>query len=101
MLQNFKNARIGILYKNKSERGDCNNYRRLSLLCVTGKVLAKVLLNSFQQLCKDVYSESECVFRAQRSAKAVIFAVRQLLKKPMNRDSLSSLLLLAWQKSLI
>ena len=79
--QDFKNAKITTLYKNKGERGDCNNYRGISLLSVTGKVLARVLLRRLQQLAEQVYPESLCGFRARRSTTAMIFAVRQLQEK--------------------
>ena len=79
--QDFKNAKITTLYKNKGERGDCNNYRGISLLSVTGKVLARVLLRRLQQLAEQVYPESQCGFRARRSTTDMIFAVRQLQEK--------------------
>ena len=40
----MRDAKIITLYKNKGERSDCNNYRGISLLSVTGKVFAKVIL---------------------------------------------------------
>ena len=41
--QDLKYANIITLYKNKDDRGDCNNYRGISLLSVVGKVFAKVV----------------------------------------------------------
>ena len=32
------------LYKNKDDRGDCNNYLGISLLNIVGKLFAKVVL---------------------------------------------------------
>lgn len=45
--QDFKDAKITTLYKNKGGRGDCDNYHGISLLCVTGKALARILLLAF------------------------------------------------------
>ena len=44
VLQDMRDAKIITLYKNKGERGDCNNYRGISLLSIVGKVYAQVLL---------------------------------------------------------
>ena len=42
----MRDANTVTLYKNKGDRGDCNNYRgiSLSLLNIVGKLFAKVLL---------------------------------------------------------
>ena len=37
--QGMGDSKIITLYKNKSERNDCNNYRGISLLSIVGKVL--------------------------------------------------------------
>ena len=44
----MKDAIIITLYKNKSHRGDCNNYYGISLLSVVGKLLAHVVLKRLQ-----------------------------------------------------
>ena len=45
---------ITTLFKNKGDRSDCNNYRDISLLCVAGKLFARVALRRLQQLAKGV-----------------------------------------------
>jgi len=40
----FRDTKIITLYKNKVDRRDCNNYRGISLLCIAGKVFARLLL---------------------------------------------------------
>jgi hypothetical protein len=79
--QAFKDAKISTLYKNKGERGDCNNYRGISLLSVTGKLLARILLSRLLAIAEDVYPESQCGFRSGRSTTDMIFTVRQLQEK--------------------
>jgi hypothetical protein len=79
--QEFKDAKITTLYKQKGDRGDCNNYRGISLLSVTGKVIAKLVLNRLQKLAEDLYPESQCGFRPCRSTTDMIFCVRQLMEK--------------------
>ena len=42
--QDMRDANIVTLYKNKDDRGDCNNYGGISLLNIVGKHFAKVVL---------------------------------------------------------
>ena len=46
----MKDASIVTLYKNKGNRGDCNNYCGISLLSIAGKLLAHVVLKRLQVL---------------------------------------------------
>ena len=43
--QDMRDANIIILYKNKEDRGDCNNYRGISLPNIVGKLFAKTCLD--------------------------------------------------------
>ena len=79
--QDMRDANIVTLYKNKGDRGDCNNYRGISLLSVVGKVFARVVLGRLQSLASRVYPESQCGFRAGRSTVDMIFSLRQLQEK--------------------
>ena len=62
----MRDANIVTLYKNKSDRGDCNNYRGISLLNIVGKLFAKVVLMKLRVLAERIYPESQCGFRAKR-----------------------------------
>ena len=64
----MKDANIVTLYKNRGERGNCNNYHGISLLSVVGKLLACVMLKRLLVLADRVYPESRCGFQANRSA---------------------------------
>ena len=77
----MRDAKIVTLYKNKGDRSDCNNYRGISLLSITGKVFARVVLNRLQRLAERVYPESQCGFRAERSTVDMVFSLRQLQEK--------------------
>uniref|UniRef100_A0A8C9WDN1 Reverse transcriptase domain-containing protein n=1 Tax=Scleropages formosus TaxID=113540 RepID=A0A8C9WDN1_SCLFO len=79
--QDMRDATIVTLYKNKGERSDCNNYRGISLLSVTGKLFAEVVLRRLQKIAQQIYPESQCGFRAGRSTVDMIFSLRQLQKK--------------------
>ena len=43
--QDLRDAVIITLYKNKTEKSDSSNHRGITLLSITGKILARVLLN--------------------------------------------------------
>lgn len=77
----MRNAKIVTLYKNKGDKGDCNNYRGISLLSVVGKVFARVVLMRLQHLAERVYPESQCGFRSSRSTIDMIFSLRQIQEK--------------------
>lgn len=77
----FPIAKIITLYKNKGDKGDCNNYRGISLLSVLGKVFSRILLVRLQKLAARVYPESQCGFRSGRSTTDMVFTVRQVQEK--------------------
>ena len=79
--QDLRDANIITIYKNKGSRGDCNNYRGISLLSIVGKLFARVVLKRLQVLANRVYPESQCGFRAGRSTIDMVFSVRQLQEK--------------------
>ena len=78
----MRDASVTRIYKNKGDRGDCNNYRGISLLSVTGKVIARAILTRLQTLAEAIYPDSQCGFRANRATTDMIFSVRQLQEKP-------------------
>lgn len=80
--QDFKDANIIHLYKNKGDRASCDNHRGISLLSIAGKIMARVVLNRItHHLLDDVVSESQCGFRSNRGTIDMVFAVRQIQEK--------------------
>ena len=77
--QDMRDANIVTLYKNKGDRGDCNNYCGISLFNIIGKLFTKVVLMKLQVLAERIYPESECGFRAK--IINMIFSLRQLQEK--------------------
>uniref|UniRef100_A0A2C9LA87 Reverse transcriptase domain-containing protein n=1 Tax=Biomphalaria glabrata TaxID=6526 RepID=A0A2C9LA87_BIOGL len=62
--QEFKDTSIIHLYKRKGNRQLCDNHRGISLLCIAGKILARVILNRLQHhLETGLLPESQCGFR--------------------------------------
>lgn len=77
----MRDAKIVTLYKNKGDKGDCNNYRGISLLSVAGKAFARVILSRLQKLAERVLPETQCGFRSGRSTTDMIFTLRQIQEK--------------------
>ena len=59
----------------------CDNWRRIALLDVVGKVVARVLQERLQKLAEDELPESQCGFGEGRSCTDMIFTIRQLVEK--------------------
>ena len=80
--QQWKNANIILVHKQKGDRAECGNSRGISLLSVAGKVLAKIMLTRLLEHIVDlVLPESQCGFRRGRSTIDMIFVARQLQEK--------------------
>ena len=80
--QQWKDANIILVHKQKGDITECGNSRGISLLSVAGKVLAKIMLTRLLEHIVDlVLPESQCGFRRGRSTIDMIFVARQLQEK--------------------
>ena len=86
MPDDFHDALIVSLYKKKGSKSDCGNYRGISLLSVTGKIFARVILNRLITVSEQTLPEAQCDLRPGRSTIDMIFAVRQLQEKCIERN---------------
>ena len=77
----MRDANIVTLYKNKGDKGDCNNYRGISLLNIISKLYPKVVLMKLRARAERIYPESQCGFRAKSATIDMIFSLRQLQEK--------------------
>ena len=72
------------LYKGKGAgKGEvCGNYRGITLLSSTGKILAGILLSRLNaEIVKTILPESQCGFRQSRGTTDMIFTARQIQEK--------------------
>ena len=77
--QDLRDAVIVSLYKNKGEKSDCSNYRGITLLSTTGKILAHILLNRLiPTIAQENTPESQCGFRSNRRTVDMTFVLRQI-----------------------
>ena len=83
VVQDFRDAIIVHLYKNKGDRNCCDNHRGIALLSIAGKVLARLMLNRLIKHIEKIglIPESQCGFRPNRGTSDMTFALRQLQEK--------------------
>jgi len=67
----------------KGDKTDCNNYRGISFLPTTYKILSNILLSRLIPYAMKIIGDHQCGFRRNRSTIDSIFCIRQLLEKKM------------------
>jgi hypothetical protein len=65
----------------KGDKTDYNNYRGISLLPTTYKILSNILLSRLIPYAKEIIRDHQCGFRRNRSTIDQIFCIRQILEK--------------------
>ena len=85
--QDFNDASIIHIYKRKGNQQACDNHRGISLLSISGKILARVLNCLNYHLEYGLLLESQCGFRKKDGTVDMVFAARQLLKKCEQKNS--------------
>jgi hypothetical protein len=75
-----KESVIVPIYK-KSDKTDCSNYRGISLLSTTYKILSNTLLSSLTPYAEEIIGDRHCGFRRNRSNIDHIFNIRQIFEK--------------------
>ena len=84
--QAWNDASIVTIFK-KGDQTDCGNYRGISLLSMTGRIFARILLNRLPtHITPEVVPETQCGFRCNRSTVDMIFCLRQLQEKCIEQD---------------
>ena len=65
----------------KGDKTDCNNYRDISLLPTTYKILSNILLSRLSPYAEEIIGDHQCGFRRNRSTPDHIFCIRQILEE--------------------
>jgi len=76
--EEWKESIIVPIHK-KEDKTDCNNYRCISLLPTTYKILSNILLSRSIPYAKEIIGDHQCGFRRNRSTIDHIFRIRQIL----------------------
>ena len=75
---------IIVLIHKKGDKTDCSNYRGLSLLPTTYKILSNILLSRLIPHATEIIGDHQCSCRPNRSNIDHIFCIRQYLRKNGN-----------------
>jgi len=78
--EEWKESIIVPIYK-KGDKTDCSNYRGISLLPTTYKIVSNILLSRLTPYAEETIGDHECGFRRSRSTTDHIFCIRQILEK--------------------
>ena len=71
----------------KGDLTQCDNWRGISLLDVTGKIFSKIIQSRLQNVAEEVLPDSQCGFRAGRGCADMIFCARQLVEKASEHNT--------------
>jgi hypothetical protein len=80
--EEWKESIIVPIHK-KGDKTDCNNYRGISLLPTTYKILSNILLSRLIPYAEEIMGDQQGGFRRNRSTTDHIICIRQILEKKM------------------
>ena len=86
MPEDFRDALIVALYKNKGSKADCGKYRGISLLSIVGKIFARIVLNRLIAVPEANIPKAQYGFLPGRSTVDMIFTVRQVQEKCLEQN---------------
>jgi hypothetical protein len=72
--EQWKESIIVPIYK-KGDKTDCSNYRDISLLSTTYKILSNILLSRLTPYAEEIIGERQCGFRRNRLTADHIFCI--------------------------
>lgn len=96
--EDWKTAVIFPIYK-KGDTQDCNNYRGISLLNVTYKILSNCILSRIKGSTEEIIGNYQGDFRMGRSTIDQIFILRQVFQKAWKYDKELNVLFIDFQKA--
>ena len=96
--EEWKESIIVPVYK-KGDKTGCNNYRGISLLPTTYKILSNILLSRLIPYAEEVIGDHQCGFRRNRSTTDHIFCIRQILEKKWEYNEVAHHLFIDFNKA--
>ena len=83
----------------KGDKTDCNNYRGISLLSTTCKILSNILLSRLIPYAEEVKGDRQGGFRRNRSTTDHIFCIRQIFEKKWECNEAAHQLFIDFKKA--
>lgn len=80
MPKEWKDGLILLIHK-KGTRLECANYRPITLLNVTYKILSKIINNRLKIYAENCITDYQCGFRPNKSTIDHIFTIKQSMEK--------------------
>jgi len=78
----WNDSTIVPIYK-RGDRKDCSNYRGISLLPITYKILSNILLSKLTPQAEEIIGYHQSGFRRNRYSTDHIFCISQILEKKL------------------
>ena len=99
--QEWKNAKVTCIYKNKGSKKDCTNYRPVSLLSIPSKVIehyiCSILNDHFQT--NSILSPHQWGFRSQHSTEDLLLRMTEDWYKAINDGKVIAVLFIDFKKA--
>uniref|UniRef100_A0A8D9EGY4 Craniofacial development protein 2 n=1 Tax=Cacopsylla melanoneura TaxID=428564 RepID=A0A8D9EGY4_9HEMI len=83
----------------KGDKEKCQNYRGISLLSSTYKILSVIILGRLKPYVDEIVDDSQTGFMSNRSTTDQIFAIRQILEKRMEYGKETHILFIDFKKA--
>jgi len=96
--EGWKESNVVPIHK-KGDKTDCSNYRGISLLPTTYKIISNILLSRLIPYAKEIIDDHQCGFRRNRSTIDYIFCIRQILEKKWEYNEPVHQLLIDFKKA--
>jgi hypothetical protein len=75
------NKSITVQVHKKGDKTGCNNYRGISLLSISYKIVSNILLSRLSPYTDEIIGDHQCGFRCKISPTNQIFCICQILEK--------------------
>jgi hypothetical protein len=83
----------------KGDKTDCSNYRGISLLSTSYKILSNILLSRLIPYADEIIGDHQCGFRRNRSTTDQIFYIRQIPEKKWEYNGIVHQLFIEFKKA--